>query len=56
MLVEPSIVNKIFSLHVCGCQDHPSDKRWKEGTHDMLYENPYYFVTTGPNRMESSLT
>ena len=47
MFVNPSIVKKIFSL--CGCQDHPSDKRWKEGTHDMLCENPNYFVTTGPN-------
>ena len=27
-----------------------------EGTHDMLYENPFFLVTTGPNRMRSSLT
>ena len=26
---------KYFHIH------HPKDKRWKDGTHDMLYENPY---------------
>ena len=28
-----------------------SVKTWMEGTHDMPYKNPYFFVTTGPNRM-----
>ena len=28
-----------------------SVKTWMEGTHDMPYKYPYFFVTTGPNRM-----
>ena len=28
-----------------------SVKTWREGTHDMPYKNPYFFVTTEPNRM-----
>ena len=28
-----------------------SVKTWMEGTHYMPYKNPYFFVTTGPNRM-----
>ena len=28
---------------------------WKEGTYDMPYKNPYFFVTPEPNRMGFSL-
>ena len=28
-----------------------SVKTWMEGTRDVPYKNPYFFVTTGPNRM-----
>ena len=51
ILVNLSILNNIGA-----CQDHPSDKRWKKGTHDMLYKNSYFFVITGQNRTGSSLT
>ena len=28
-------------------KEHPSEKKkWKKGTHDMLYKNPYFFVIT----------
>ena len=28
-----------------------SVKTWMEGTRDMPYKNPYFFMTNGPNRM-----
>ena len=28
----------------------PSVKTWMEGTYDTSYKNPYFFVTTKPNR------
>ena len=28
-----------------------SVKIWMEGTYDMPYKNPYFFVTTEPNQM-----
>ena len=31
------------------------DKTGKKGTYDLLYKNPYFFVTTWPNQMGSSL-
>ena len=34
---------------------HTCDKTWKKGTYDLLYKNPYFFVTTWPNQMGSSL-
>ena len=37
-------------------KEHPRDKRWKKGTHYMLYKIPYFFLTTGPNQTGSSLT
>ena len=51
MLVNPSFAEYNISIHV-----DLSDKGWKEGAHDMLYKNPYFFVTTGPNQMRLSLT
>ena len=33
----------------------PVTKPWKKGTYDFLYKNPYFFVTTWPNQMGSSL-
>ena len=34
---------------------YSSDKTGKKGTYDLLYKNPYFFVTTWPNQMGSSL-
>ena len=57
MLVNPSVVNNnCVHSWSCGCQNHSSDKRWMEGTHDMLYKNLFFFVTFGPNQTGSSLT
>ena len=39
-----------FYIHTCTC-----DKTWKKGTYDLLSKNPYFFVTTWPNQMGSSL-
>ena len=36
--------------------EHLSDKRRKKATQDILYKNPLYFVKTGANWTESSLT
>ena len=34
----------------------PDDNKWKKGTHDMLYKNPYFFVITGSNQTGFALT
>ena len=44
------------NLPACGSHIHSSDKTWEKVTYDLLYKNPYSFVTTWSNQMESSLT
>ena len=46
----------LWTQSACGNHIHSSDKTWKKGTlYDFLYKTPYFFVTTWPNQMGSSL-
>ena len=36
----------LWTQSACGSHIHSSDKTWKNGTYDLLYKNPYFFVTT----------
>ena len=44
-----------FQVHCVYSVSLQAVKTWMEGTNDIPYKNPYFFVTTEPNRIKAYL-